>query len=96
MRGQKTDHTHFCDQRYYNPPLSIKEYDNSTRGYAEVKNDSKVVILTLSPVCRLDFLYFPPSIIEKFKEMYPGYKIYTGDGKMAGSLYLNALRFMAS
>jgi hypothetical protein len=94
MRGLKTDHTHFCDQRYYNPPLSIKEYDNATRGYAEVKNDSKVVILTLSPVCRPDFLYYPPTIIEKFKEMYPGYKIYTGNGKMAGIAYLNALTAM--
>ena len=94
MRGQKTDHTRFCDGRYYNPPISTKEYDNSTRGYAEVKNDAKVVILTISPVCRPDLLYYPPAVIEKFKKMYPGYKIYTGDGKIAGIAYLNALTAM--
>lgn len=86
MRGQKTDHTHFCDPRYYNPPISTEEYDNATRGYTEVKNDSKTVILTISPICRPDLLYYPPSIIEKFKEMYPGYKIYTGNDKSAPPL----------
>ena len=96
MRGMGSDHTHFCDSRYYNPPMPMKEYDNATRGYAEVKNDGKCVVLSLSPVCRRDFLYYPPSVIDKFKEMYPGYKIYTGNGKVAGLAYLNALQRMTS
>jgi hypothetical protein len=96
MRGLAQDHSRFCDQRYYDPPITTKEYDNATRGYAEVKNDGKSVILSISPMCRPEFQYYPPSIIEKFNEMYPGYKIYTDVGKTAGFSYLKALQCMTS
>ena len=97
MRGMSNEHTNFQMREHYNPPLTQREYDDATRGYAEVKNDGKYVTLSLSPACRHDFLFYPPSIVARFKAMYPGYKIYTGWGqRTAGSTYLAALTKMTS
>jgi len=96
LKGNFSDHWKFQDPRLTKHPVTPKQYDGSPRGYAEVKNDSKVVILSLSPNVKPDFALIPDSLVREFQQQFPGYKIYKNGAKTAGLAYLKALQSMTS
>ena len=97
MRGHGNEHWKFIND----PHLAItkNDYDHSPRGYAEVKNDSKIVILSVTPA-NPNYAFIPESIVKLFQKKFPGYKIYkntniySDTGKSPASSYQNALNSM--
>ena len=96
-KGNLGDHWKFQEPGYaQGRPLTYDEYDHSPRGYAEVRNDSKSVILSVTTDTNARYAFIPDSIVKEFRSKYPGYKMYKNGGKTVGLAYLNALRFMTS
>jgi hypothetical protein len=86
VAGGFADHWKFQDNTYTKGnPITTMEYDNSPRGYAEVRDFSKTISLSLSPACSYAYAFIPDSVVKNFQAKFPGYKVYKNATKKASS-----------
>jgi hypothetical protein len=91
LKGNYGCHGRFQQPQYMNGhPLTSGQLDASPRGYAEIRDYSKTVVLSTSECCDGYTDFIPESIVQEFQKRYPRYKIYksaaaTGIAKTAST-----------